>query len=133
VPVVSPALLDPAAEEVALRGAQRELALRRGHALVGVVGQDAPHELARFGVARHDGEAARFAERRDGTLGRVEPESRFAAPLVGPVTAEAAVGEERPDLEIEVDGPPLGFGAEPRRERQRRRPRRQPEKRDPQR
>jgi hypothetical protein len=70
---------------------------------VGVGRRDAPDQLAARGVAGHD----RGLARRLGQLGRcgvaqVQTQARFARVVVGPMTAEAVVRQDRPHVPIEV-------------------------------
>jgi len=71
---------------------------------------DALDQQAGVDVARNDRgtarpvAAARGRPRAECPVAGVQPEVRFAGRLVGPVAGEAVVGEDRPDVALEVDG-----------------------------
>ncbi len=95
-------LRDPSAEERDLLRVQRLPELRRRHDLVGIAGGDAADQLAVIDPGGDDRRAAlAIAER---VFFPVEPQIGFPRLLVGPVAGVAVLGQDRPDLAVEVDG-----------------------------
>src|SRR5437762_12054690 len=96
-------LAHPAANEFDLRGRKLVFAgISRRHADGRNIGCGAPHDLALFGIARHDGEAS---------LGKgdacaafdIEAQLRFPVGSVRAVAGETLVGEEGSDVAVELD------------------------------
>ena len=70
---------------------------RRGHPLLFVVGQKQPFdELALVGFARHN---RLFVDRRRAV---VEPQLRLACGTIRPVAGETILGENRPNIAVEL-------------------------------
>jgi len=65
------------------------------------MGDAAPH-LARFGIARYDGDAA-GGDFGEGAFRHIEPQARLARGLVWPVAREALVRQHLADVAVEVD------------------------------
>ena len=91
---------DPAAKEVDLRRRDLLMRLGRRHDLFRVLAEDALDELARLGVARLHGLDAVID--RGGAFGGVEAEVGLALLGVEAVASEAVVGEDGPDVPVEV-------------------------------
>ncbi len=96
---------DPSLEQRLVRRRQRQVRLGRRHPVVLVVCIDAPDELALARVARLDDRPpfADVVELLQHALAQVEAQLRFPLPGIGAVAAEAAIGEQRPDLVTEID------------------------------
>ena len=91
----------PARQQVGLGLRQLSPRLRRRHHLVRLVRGDPGDQLALLGAARDDQAiAAAVAEH---ILSGVETQLAFASSRVGPVTLEAVLRQDRPDLPREVD------------------------------
>ena len=101
VALVFGSLLDPTFHQRDLILAEHLVELGRGHVVVRIVGPEALHHLAGLRPARDDSRIAGFAalERR---LGRIKTQAAFDLLLVRPVAGEAGVGEDRPDVAVEM-------------------------------
>ena len=90
---------DPSLEQLFLDG--RELLGRpgRGHDLAGIVAQDSSDQLALLHVRRDDRALGQ------GDLAEVESEVGLAVGLVGTVAKVAVLGQDRPDVAVELDRP----------------------------
>ena len=106
------ALFDPADQRRLLDLVEREVRIGRRHHHLGVGAGDAADQLALGRAARHDGAMARLQRRQRRCL-HVEPQPALALPVVRTVALEAAVREERLDVEVEVD--PIGHTGDRRR------------------
>ena len=95
-------LLDPAPEEVFLGRAQSLAALGRRHEEPLAGRADPPIETALGRLARDDRRPSRLG-RLEHRLVAIEPELGLALVLVGSVTLETTVRQDRPDLAVEVD------------------------------
>ena len=103
---------DPAPEELHLLIREAaDLGIGRRHHAVGIVGDDAGHELAGGRIFRNDRPRTAL-QLRDGLLGDVEPQAGLSVAAVGAVAGEAVVGKDRPDVAVERDsrGPRGGRG-----------------------
>ena len=92
---------DPFFERGDLRRREGLLLVGGRHDRVGVVRQDAAHQFALVGLARHDRRLARLAP-LEGVLTDVEPEIPLAALLVDTVTVATVLGEDRLHLSLKV-------------------------------
>ncbi len=103
-PVALPrgALLDPQLEQRDLPRRQRLAGRRRGHAPLRVLLGDALVQLALVQLAGDDGAFLGAVAEEPGL--RVEAEVGLALVLVGAVTLEAVVGQDRLDVAVEIDG-----------------------------
>src|SRR4051812_9726871 len=106
MPGIRGALPGPIDEAPDLLGRQLLAVLGRRHDLVRVFGADSLDQLALVGLAPDDREVA--AEVGERPFLGVEPKrlaDAFPLAGVGAVAGIAAVGEDRPDLAVEVDRP----------------------------
>ena len=94
---------DPTAQRINLRGRQRLAAFRRRHHVVFVLRGNARDQFALFRVAGHDGQVARF-KRLERVVFPVESEFGFALLLIRTMAGKALVGENRPDVPVEING-----------------------------
>ena len=92
---------DPLGKDPLLFGRKRNLGVRRRHHEVGVVAHDPGNNAARAGVARHDRPFAAI-EFGDCRRTEIEPQSGLLVRLVRAVALEAAIGEDRPHIAVEV-------------------------------
>jgi hypothetical protein len=95
------ALLDPADQRRLLHLGQRQVRVGHRHHHCRVRAQDAPHQLALAGAARHDGASA-GGQRGERALLRVQAQPALARPVVGAVAGKALVRQDRADVEVEV-------------------------------
>ena len=110
-PVLVPggALLDPAGEDFDLFRGERLVRDLGRHPPERVGVRDALDQETRRGVAGNDRWIARPVAapggrpRAERAVPGVEPQVGLARRLVGPVAGEAVVGEDRPDVALEVD------------------------------
>ena len=91
------ALGDPAFEQFLLRGGERAIRLGRRHQLVGVGGKDVLHQLALLRFARH--ERLRLQRLR----AHIQPQVGLALIRVLAVAVKAVLGQDRPDVAVELD------------------------------
>jgi hypothetical protein len=101
VALVLGTLLDPAFHERHLFLGEHLVELRGRHVFVRVVGAEPLHHLALFRMTGHDRRLAGFAAFAGG-LERVEAELALDLVLVGTVAGVAGVGEDGPDVAIEL-------------------------------
>ena len=89
---------------------ERLAALGRRHDEGGIIALNAFHQPAIVAIAGNDGKAVRtqFAE---GAVFGVEPQFRLACLLIGAVTGEAVIREDRTNLAREVDASPWSCSA----------------------
>ena len=109
VALVFGALGDPAADRVHLGGRQHLMEFRRRHVVVRVRRQQPLHHRTLLRLAGDDGGIAglaALARRLEG----VEAQLALVLALVGAVAGEAGVGEDRPDVPVELDA--FGGGGE---------------------
>ena len=99
--VVLCARRDPGLQRGDLRRCKGLLLVGRRHDRVWIIRQDAAHQLAFVGVARHDRRLARFAP-LEGVLTDVEPQVALAALLVDTVTVAAVLGKDRLHVTLKV-------------------------------
>jgi hypothetical protein len=97
------ALFDPLLDLLLLGRRQGLVRLRRGHDLVLVVGDDAQPDLALRQIAGHDRDGAAFALLVQ-PVGRIQAHFGLALPGIDPVTGEAIVRQNGPDVAVELDG-----------------------------
>ena len=102
--VVGP-LGDPAAQQRLLGVRQRQVRVGRRHHVVFEVREDAPDELALLRNARLD-DRPPVVDVLERPVARIEAQLGLPLRGVGPVTAKAAVRQQRADLEAEVDADP---------------------------
>jgi len=102
VALVLGAFGDPAAHRLDLRGREDLVELRRRHVVVRVRREQPLHDRTPVGLARHNRGFARLAALARG-LERVEAQLALVLALVGAVAGEAGVGEDRPDIPVELD------------------------------
>ena len=95
------ALLHPALEQRDLLRREREMRLGRGHHLLGISRGDAADDFALRRIAGLDHEQA-VVERLEGSVRGIEAQLGLAPLFIRPVAGEAAVGEQRLDVVIEV-------------------------------
>ena len=95
-------LRDPPTENLSLGRSHRLVDVRRRHDHVGIGARDAGEDLAGLRLAGHDRRAAAL-ECRDGDTAVVEPQPRLPVFGIGPMAGEAAVGEDRPHITVEVE------------------------------
>ena len=95
-------LLDPTPQETLLRLVEVEMGLWRRHDVIGIRREDPLHELRSRRITRFDDPGAILPGLEE-TLALVEPELGLAGLVIGSVAEEAAIREQRSDLEIEVD------------------------------
>ena len=125
------ALFDPADEDGLLDLIECQVRVGRRHHHLGVGAGDAADQFAAAGPAGDDGAAA-GGEIAEGAVLLIEAEAGFADAVVRTVALEAAVREDRADVEVEIDalrhagdeGRPRAAAA-----RAHRRPRRDPRQR----
>ena len=110
VRLIDSALGDPSAEDRLILGGDWLLGLGRRHHVIRVVGEDAVHDFALVGLAGDDRGLAGFSFAVRG-FRKVEAELTFARMFVHAVAGEAVLGQDRPDLTVEVDGIGPGVGA----------------------
>ena len=92
---------DPTPEELHLLIREAaDFGIGRRHHAVGIVGDDAGHELAGGCVFRDDGPRAAL-QFGDGLVGDVEPQASLPVDAVGTVAGEAVFGKDRPDVAVE--------------------------------
>ena len=94
---------DPTAQRINLRGRQRFAAFRRRHHVVFVLRGKARDQFALFRVAGHDGQVARF-KRLERVVFPVESEFGFALLLIRTMAGKTLVGQNGPDVAVEIDG-----------------------------
>ncbi len=75
-----------------------QVRLARRHALVGVARRDAADQLAFVGLVRHDDSGL-----IDGDFAHVETQVCLARTFVRAVADEAAIGQDRADVEVVVE------------------------------
>ena len=88
---------DPALEDLLLGSGDRAVGIRRGHDLLRVLGEEPLHQLARFGVAGHEG----FFLQRHFT--DIETELGLALVAVGAVAVEAVLRKDRAHVLVVVE------------------------------
>ncbi len=94
-------LVDPAADKFDLLRGKLLAAVGRRHTEGGIALGDSVIELALFAVARHDGMAAGLQLGERG-LFLIEPQSRLPGFRIGAVALVAGIGQQRPDVPVEV-------------------------------
>ena len=96
------ALIDPAANCLDLLRSGAAVGRRRRHARRFIDVADAPVQPARGGVAGNDHAVAAAVGER--AVARVQPQTGLAGLLIGPVTGEALIRQDRPHVLLEIDG-----------------------------
>ena len=94
---------DPAPEPRFVLSTEGQIGIRRRHGISRVGGKDFPAEQAFLRFARHDRVPVRFRALRVSAFRDIQAQTRLAAGLVWSVTLEAAVGEDRADIAIELE------------------------------
>jgi hypothetical protein len=94
---------DPAPEPLFFLGIERQIGIRRRHRIGRVGGEDFFAQQAFLGFARHDRMLVGFLPFRVSIFRHIQAQARLAAGLVRPVTLETAVGEDGPDIAIELE------------------------------
>ena len=102
VPGKGRARRDPLPEPLRLGRRHRLGDVGRGHHHVGVGTRDPRDQGAGTGFSRHDGRGP-AGQGGGGARSVVEPQPRLALASIGTVAGEAAVGEERADVAVEID------------------------------
>src|SRR5207249_11562319 len=105
---------DPAADERDFALAQPAAGFGLRHPFRFVLRRDAAEQLALLRLAWHDHRA--IFPLGKCSLFSVEPEVRLSLGLVRPVAIEAVVGEDRPDIAVELDGLRQGLGSTGKRD-----------------
>ena len=95
------ALVDPAREQLDLRGRDRTVRVSWRHHLVGVSRSDPANQLAARRLARDDGSMAVTFRFRGLLL--IEPQSGLTLRAVGAVTVKAGVRQDRPNVTVEFN------------------------------
>ena len=102
MPLVFGALSDPPLKQRLLLGLERLMGLRGRHQLVGVIGQQPMHQFAAGRIARQDCLLARLG-RPERRLADIQTQAALHLLHIGAVAGKAVVGEDRPDVPIELD------------------------------
>ncbi|HBC60365.1 MAG TPA: hypothetical protein DC058_03995 [Planctomycetaceae bacterium] len=76
---------------------------RRRHADIIIAAVNSQQQFTVLRLSGHNGDLSGF-QSAGGRCGIIEPQSAFALAVIGPVTGEAAVGENWPDIPVEVHG-----------------------------
>ena len=107
--LVHRALFDPLLQRRHLRVAERLIGRRRRHPGAGCRGRDAPNELALLWLPVHNRVAAHFVPQLGVRRVRlVEPQPCLPRCIALSMAAEAVVGEDGPDVPVEIDRPVTG-------------------------
>ena len=102
VSLVFGALLDPTFDERDLILREHLVELGGRHVIVGVFREESLHHFALFRMSGQDGRLAGFAAFAGGVQG-VQAQLALHLVLVRPVAGVAGVGEDRPDVAVELD------------------------------
>ena len=94
--------INPAFQQIDLRGGQCLARLRRWHHFGGLAGDDAGHQLALVAVTGNNRPRTRFQGQAGFALD-IEPQPRLPLAGIGAMTGEAIVGEDGTDVPIEFN------------------------------